>query len=276
MTSQLGPQSPGTKYLSKLAGKTVLIFGGTSGIGHCIAEACLEHSANVVVSGSSDASVERAISRLHTAYPHVAGSSQQIRGYACDLSDHANLDANLVSLLEKATEGKKLTIDHVAFTAGDSVGIQPLEKLDLAGMKTLGNVRFYGVAFLAKHLPTYMSPGPGSSLTMTSGSVTSKPMPGLALMAGWGAALEGLMRGLAVDLKPLRVNIVSPGAVHTELFDRFAEHGNLEDVLKAWSAATTTGEIGRPEDVAEAYVYLMKNRFASGSVVNSDGGRLLA
>ncbi|KAL4931626.1 uncharacterized protein BDV17DRAFT_240866 [Aspergillus undulatus] len=67
------------------------------------------------------------------------------------------------------------------------------------------------------------------------------------LVSGWAAGIEGLVRGLALDLKPLRVNMVSPGAVHTELFSRFPSE-QLEGFLQLLKNQSATGTVGRPED----------------------------
>jgi NAD(P)-dependent dehydrogenase (short-subunit alcohol dehydrogenase family) len=81
------------------------------------------------------------------------------------------------------------------------------------------------------------------------------------------------VRGLAVDLKPLRVNFVAVGAVHTEMLDRAVRsQGGL---LKTLESETTVGRLGRPEDVAEAYIYVMKDHFITGSTIGTNGGFLL-
>lgn len=79
-----------------------------------------------------------------------------------------------------------------------------------------------------------------------------------------------MTKTLAVDLAPIRVNVVSPGAIHTELLQ-----GVPDQAMEVFAKATTVGRIGRPEDVAEAYLYFMKDGFATGSMVESNGGRLL-
>jgi NAD(P)-dependent dehydrogenase (short-subunit alcohol dehydrogenase family) len=93
-------------------------------------------------------------------------------------------------------------------------------------------------------------------------------------MAGEGAGTQGLARGLAIDLKPLRVNCVQPGAVHTELF-RDVPPERLAGVLRMFEGETVFGAVGAPGEVAEAYVYCMKDSFVTGATVRSDGGRLI-
>ena len=68
---------------------------------------------------------------------------------------------------------------------------------------------------LGKHAQTYMNVKRQASITLTTGTVGEKPIPGTADMAGFAAGLQGVCRGLALELKPMRVNLISPGAVLT-------------------------------------------------------------
>ncbi|MCJ1360249.1 MAG: hypothetical protein MMC33_010252 [Icmadophila ericetorum] len=85
-------------------------------------------------------------------------------------------------------------------------------------------------------------------------------------MAAWGLGIEGTMRGLAVDLAPIRVNMVRLGAVHTELFGDISEE-RLPAVLQRFKDASLLGKVGTPEEVAEAYIYAMKDSFVTGSAI---------
>ncbi|KUL91066.1 hypothetical protein ZTR_01012 [Talaromyces verruculosus] len=261
------------KYTTKLANQRVLILGGTSGIGFCVAEAALEHGAHVVISGSNATKLNKAIEKLRTEYPELT-ATQTVAGYICDLSKPAELEINLQHLLDEATEGGQFKLNHIAFTAGDALQLPSLEELNVDAVQRAGLVRFVAPSILAKLLPKYMDRIPENSFTLTGGSNAHKPAPGWAVMAGYGAAVEGLARGLAVDLKPLRVNVVSPGAVHTEIFSGIA-NDDLQTLLKRFREDTTTGTVGKAEDLAESYIYVMKDRFITGANVESNGGRLL-
>ncbi|MCJ1367184.1 hypothetical protein MMC16_006316 [Acarospora aff. strigata] len=261
----------GLKYVSKLSKARILIIGGTSGIGFCVAEACLENGASVILAGSKQTKLSNAISRLQTRYPDL---STLVSGRTCDLSDPDSIEANLETLLEAATTSASTPLNHIVFTAGDALNLVPLSAATVDTIHATGTIRFLAPLLLAKLAPTYLVPGPASSITLTSGTNSAKPMPGWTVQAAYGAGMEGLTRGLAVDLKPVRVNLVSPGAVHTELFNDFGGE-NLEAFLKRMREGTLTGEVGKPEDVAEAYLYFMRDRFVTGSMVSSDGGRLL-
>ncbi|PLB45027.1 NAD(P)-binding protein [Aspergillus steynii IBT 23096] len=263
--------TPNLKYVGKLSGKRVLVVGATSGIGLCIAEAAVEHGARVILSSSNPTKLDKAAARLQPTYPGLL-QTNPLTTHACDLSDSENLERNLTDLLKAASQSGKL--NHIAWTAGDALRLPPLEDFTIDSFNRAGLVRCAAPLLMAKILPTYMDLSPENSFTFTGGSNTQKPMRGWAVMVSWGAAIEGAMRGMAVDLQPLRVNIVSPGAVHTELFSGLPKE-NLDGMLDSFRKASTTGTVGKPEDVAEAYIYVMKDQFTTGSIIESNGGRLL-
>ncbi|KAI9925035.1 hypothetical protein ASPWEDRAFT_45167 [Aspergillus wentii DTO 134E9] len=278
--------------INKLAGTRVLIVGGTSGIGFGVARAALEHGASIIIASSQSTKVEAALSRLRETYPEEEYTNR-IAGFTCDLGNEETVEANAVQLLKNATSpnifpsttssspsSDIIPLDHIVYTAGDVPEAHPLTSpaLNVAYIHKNSTTRFLGALFLAKHsIPTYLSPSSTSSITFTSGTSATKPIKGLAVPAAMLAAVEGLTRGLAVDLAPVRVNAVSPGAVMTELLERFLGNDDQkrEGLLGMFARETLVGGVGRVEDVAEAYLYLMKDGFVSGVVLESSGGRLL-
>jgi NAD(P)-dependent dehydrogenase (short-subunit alcohol dehydrogenase family) len=265
--------SPSLKYTNKLAGQRVLIFGGTSGLGFCVAEAALEHGANLVISSSNQTKLDKTVARLKEAYP-TQTEKQTITTHVCDLSDAANLDANLEALFQFATVGGTIKLNHVVSTAGDAMQFPPLSGITPDLVQNGMNVRFVAQAVMAKYIQKYVENSPSSSFTMTSGVRARKPAPGWSVVTAVSSAVEGLARGLALDLKPIRVNAVAPGAVHTELFS-FVPKEQLDVLLQGFKDASTTGTVGRPQDLAESYIYLMKDQYITGSVIESNGGALL-
>ncbi|OGM50711.1 oxidoreductase [Aspergillus bombycis] len=255
---------------NKLANTRVLIVGGTSGIGFAVARVALEHGASIIVASSKSDKVNSAITRLKSFYPDEEHTNR-IAGTVCNLADRETLEANTTD----APDGKVL-LDHVVMTAGDALNLRkPTDPtFDVPFIESSGTVRFIGSLILAKHAPTYVRQTSSSSLTFTSGVLAARPAPGWTLAAATGTAIEGMARGLAVDLAPIRVNTVAPGAVLTEIFGTL-ETDNLEKMVEMFRSQTLTGEIGKPEDVAEAYLYLMKDRFVTGELLASNGGRLL-
>ena len=82
------------------------------------------------------------------------------------------------------------------------------------------------------------------------------------------------MRNLALDLAPIRVNLVSPGVVLTPLWDGMPKE-RVENLVESTKGKCTTGAVGKPEDVAESYLYVMRDWNVSGSVIDTNGGYLL-
>ena len=258
------------KYTSKLTDQHILILGGTSGIGFCVAEAALEHGANIIISSSNPDKLERSVARLKEAYP-IQSEKQSIITHVCDLADAANIDANLEALFQVATKGGSIKLNHVVTTAGDPLQLPSLSDLKPEQIYRGLNVRFIAPAMLAKYITKYVELSPASSYTMTGGLRAHKPAPGWALAGASASAVEGLARGLAIDLKPVRVNVVSPGAVHTELFSLFPKEA-LDGILQGFRDLSTTGTVAKPEDLAESYIYIMKDHFVTGTVIDSNGG----
>lgn len=141
-------------------------------------------------------------------------------------------------------------------------------------MFVVGNVRFLSPLLLAKHLPTYLQPGAKSSLTLTTGGVAEKPIANWSVVASYAGGLHSMTRNLALDLKPIRVNLVSPGAVNTELWGGMSKE-QKEGMFKWVEASNLTGRVGQTEDLAEQYLTLLRDYNVTGSVVRSDGGHVL-
>ncbi|KAJ6437701.1 dehyrdogenase/reductase domain-containing protein [Purpureocillium lavendulum] len=259
------------KYINKLQGHRVLVLGGSTGIGFCVAEAALEHGAHVVVSSSSQQKLDRAAARLQEHATSV-GVSSTVTAKTCNLGDPNTIEDNIVKLLDFATQDGKL--DHVVFTAGDALNIIPLKDITVESFHKLGMVRQMGPLLLAKHLPKYINVDVRSSFTLTGGTNTWRPGPDWAVVAAGGGATEGFARGCAISLRPVRVNCIMVGAVRTELFDIIPKE-RLPVVMESLRKEGITGTVGRPEEVAEAYVYCMKDTFATGGIVESNGGRLV-
>ena len=203
------------KYTQKLKGSKVLVIGGSSGtsllyhiaatisqtdeiigIGYSVAEALVENGSEVIVSSSNPSRVEKTVSTLKKAYP---SASSKISGHACNLGEESTLEKNVVELFEKV--GK---LDHVIYTAGDALASMSIEDVDLEKIKKAGMVRFFGPLLVGKIAPKYLSKGPESSIIFTTGAVAERPIPNWTVINSYATGLQGMTRGLALDLKPIR------------------------------------------------------------------------
>lgn len=269
VTLSSSPNMASHNYGSVLANTHVLVLGGSSGIGFCVAEHALSLGAIVTISSSRQSKQDNALDRLKHNLPN---SANNVFGHICDLSDVESTRSDLEALLKYVTRTHPL--DHIVFTAGDGIKIGPVAELEVEAIQRMGHVRFLGPMLLGGLAKTYMKSSRTSSITLTSGTNVTKPGKGWTAVVGYGAGTEGVARGLAVDLAPIRVNTVSPGAVHTEMFGDIPDD-RMPSVMAHFREHSLTDSVGTPEELSEAYIYLMRCSFATGSLVEVNGGSLL-
>lgn len=167
------------------------------------------------------------------------------------------------------------SLDHIIYTAGDNLAIMPLEDVSLDNIHAAGQVRAVSALLTAKVGSKYLTKSSNCSITFSTGSLSERPVPGgWAAPALFSAGVSSLTRQLAFDLAPIRVNCVAPGVVDTEIWAGMSEE-HKERFLTAISEKMLTGQIGKAQDVAEAYLYLLKDGNATGSVIYTNGGGLL-
>jgi NAD(P)-dependent dehydrogenase (short-subunit alcohol dehydrogenase family) len=261
------------KYSNKLTGKRILVIGGTSGIGFCVAEACLEFGALVTVASSRQEKIDNTIKRLTASYPDAQDS---ISGHVVDLTS-SDVEAALTTLFDFATNEGKQKLDHIVNTAGDTLSVEKITDVTVAQVQHYGQVRFVSVLMIAKLAPRYIHRSSTSSVTFTGGISSTKPPNGWSTLVGWNCAKEAMVRGLAVDLAPLRFNLVAPGAIDTEYLYHMAgdDVGRNKQLVALFGSKCLLGKCGSPEDTAEAYLYLMRDTFVTGQVLKTEGGYLL-
>ncbi|KIY47571.1 NAD(P)-binding protein [Fistulina hepatica ATCC 64428] len=180
--------------MSTLSGKTVLVIGGSSGIGFAVALGSLKANAErVIIASSSHDRVANALERLKARYTTETGSSAKgrIDSRVIDATNPAAVKALFAELGE---------IDHLEF--------------DLSSEKARSSMdaRYWSALQAAQSAQIK----PGGSITFTIGSAFHNPYKKWALLVGTAGAFDAATRALAVELAPIRVNVVCPGAVDTE------------------------------------------------------------
>jgi NAD(P)-dependent dehydrogenase (short-subunit alcohol dehydrogenase family) len=235
-----------------LTDKRIVIIGGTSGIGFAVAEAALADGAEVIVGSSQAANVEAAAPKL----------GNRASGHAVNVKDEASVAAFFAQVGP---------FDHLVFTAGDWGGRGPrvIAETDLASAADLYAVRYWGALAAIKHGVGAIREG--GSIVLTNGMIAHRPRKGSALSTGMAGGIEHLIRGLAVDLAPIRVNAVCPGAIRTDVWNSIPAE-TREAQLQRMTARLPLPRIGEPAEVAEAYLYLMRAGYTTGQVLLVDGG----
>lgn len=204
----------------------------------------------MTVSSSNESRVQATLERLKSAYP---SAPSRIAGHVCDLSRDEELEAHVKGLFEATGE-----VDHVAFTAGNTIPPSAVSDLTVDYIRARGTVRFVAPLIVAKSATKYLRSGLASSLTLTTGALAENPMANWSAVAGYAAGMHGLTRNLALDMRPIRVNCVSPGPVGTEMFDAMPAD-QREQLHGLMASMCLTGRMGQPEDVAESYLTSMRD-----------------
>ncbi|AUO23347.1 MULTISPECIES: SDR family oxidoreductase [Pseudomonas] len=232
---------------SPLNGTTIIVIGGSSGIGAAVAKQAVARGAHVVLAGR----------RLSSTVENGVRSEQ------VDVTDAASLQR----LFE--TVGP---FDHLVYTAGPAVQAKALIETDLNLAQDNFNVKLWGsLRAIQSALPFLAERG---SITLTSGQLGRKTVAGQFIKTGINAATEALGKQLAKELAPRRVNVVSPGVIDTEAYAGLSDEQRLAMFAKA-GGALPVGRVGQAEEVAAGYVLAMENGFITGSVIDVDGGGLL-
>jgi NAD(P)-dependent dehydrogenase (short-subunit alcohol dehydrogenase family) len=239
--------------MGTLEASKVVVLGGTSGIGLATAKAAAQKGAMVVVASKNP-------DRVATAVRAIGANAK---------GEVANLDSEAET---RALFDRIGPFDHLVYTAGESLILGALEALDVDRAKRAFDLRVFGAIAAVKHAsPNIRKTG---SIVLTSGIAGRRPMAGWSVGASICGAMEALTRALAVELSPVRVNAVSPGFVRTPLWNNFEENAR-EAMYREAGAKLLTKKVGEPEQIAQAYLFLLENEFTSGQTVIVDGGGVL-
>lgn len=236
-----------------LKDKRIVLLGGTSGIGLATAQAAAKEGAAVVVVSSRRSNVDKAVASL----------PKNAEGHAADLSSE---DA-VRGLFERIG-----AFDHLAFTAGETLQLGELSATPLEAARQAFKLRFWGAFAAAKYASKLIRPQ--GSIVLTTGIASLRPRKGWSVAASLCGAMDALTRALAVELAPVRVNAVSPGVVRTALWDNMPA-ADREAMYRDIGAALPVGRVGEVCDIAQTYLYLMREGFSTGQVIVVDGGTVL-
>jgi NAD(P)-dependent dehydrogenase (short-subunit alcohol dehydrogenase family) len=236
-----------------LAGQRIVVLGGTSGIGLATAQAAADEGAVVIVASKRPERVERALAALpKTAQGHALdlASEEQIRGFSQKIG----------------------AFDHLVYTAGETLKLGELSATGLDAARQFFDVRFWGALAAVKYAGPHIRPG--GSIVLSSGMAGRRPRKGWTIAASICGAMDAFTRALAVELAPIRVNTICPGLVRTELWDDMTEQARRQMYDRA-GGVLPVGRVGEPQDLAQAYLYAMREGFCTGQVIVVDGGASL-
>ncbi len=232
-----------------LAGKKVVVVGGSSGIGLSTAELAKREGAEVIIAS-------RNAERLNA----VAGN-MGAKAIAADVTN----DKSVEDLFRACGP-----VDHVVVTAAQ-LRSGPFKTVAMEDVRATMEGKFWGAWRVARSAEIR----PGGSLTLVSGFLSIRPRPNSAIVGAANGAIESLARSLALELAPVRVNCVSPGIIDTPIRAAMPEAARL-DMLAKTAASLPVGRVGVGEDIARQILAFMTIGFATGSIVYIDGGALIS
>ncbi len=237
------------EFQTSLQDQHVVIVGGSTGIGFATAQAAQARGARLTLIGRSLAKLEAAAAQLGGARVAVA-----------NVAERASIEAALAG-----TE----PIDHLVITAGSLIAGKLAESDPDALLQALQE-RIAGPLYAIKAaLPRMPATG---SIVLMGGQLSDRPAGnGTAVISAAVRGIEGLATSLALELAPIRVNVISPGFIDTPLFDAFGPEARSA-VLTQAAAALPVRRVGRPEEAARAITFMLTNGYLSGEVMHVDGG----
>jgi NAD(P)-dependent dehydrogenase (short-subunit alcohol dehydrogenase family) len=236
----------------QLSSQTVVLIGGSAGIGLETARRARAEGAAVILAGRSPERLERAAADVGAE-----------RTFAFDATDWAALDGFFRGLPEQ--------IDHVMVT-GPGPYYAPLADMDRErAHRDFGNHQWLAIA-VAQHAVGRVRPG--GTLLFMGGTGGRGRGPGLSLIAAATAAMPALIANLAVEVAPVRVNLIAAGFVDTPLSAALLGD-DLEGRREQLRATLPIGRVVGPADIAALAVHLMTNTAVTGATFDIDGGQQL-
>ena len=236
--------------MTSLVDKSVLVIGGSSGIGYATAAGALAQGAKVTIASRSD-------EKLRAAQASLPGP---VQARPLDVGDTAAADAFFAA----APAYDHIVVSGAAFKFGT------VREQNIDDAYAAMNVKFWGAYRVARMAKI----APAGSIVFVSGFLSRRPKPNMVLVGAINAALETLAQGLALEMAPIRFNVVSPGIIDTPTraaMPAEARKALLENTAKALPVK----RVGQAEDCAEQILLMLRNTFMTGSVVYVDGGGLL-
>ncbi|SEH30449.1 SDR family oxidoreductase [Chryseobacterium culicis] len=239
--------------MKTLENKKVIILGGSSGLGLATAQAAAADGAEVIIVSSNQQRIDRALATL----------PENSRGFAVSLDKEENIKTFF------STIGK---FDHLVYTAGENISMSMVDDTDIENGKDFFTIRFWGAFAAIKYGRPHINEG--GSINLMSGNFGQRPAAGYSLGATICGAMDAFTKAMAVELAPVRVNNIAAGIIDTNLWGNLSRE-DKENFFSHLENTLLLQRVGQPMDVADAFVFLMKQEYMTGQSLVIDGGAVL-
>ena len=231
-----------------MSDRTVVVVGGTSGIGLEIARRAVERGDSVVLTGRDQARADEVAKSL----------GDRARGLALDLA----VPTALATALADVDSVDSLVLAAVERDANT------VKDYDIDRAIRLVTLKLIGYTEVVHTLLPRMPESPDTSIVVFGGRAKDRPYPGSTTVSTVNGGVDGLVRTMALELAPIRVNGLHPGIIGDSPFWA----GKPDAVLDAYRARTPSGRLATMEDIVDAVDFLLRNRGVTGTSLYVDGG----
>jgi NAD(P)-dependent dehydrogenase (short-subunit alcohol dehydrogenase family) len=234
--------------------QTIVVIGGSSGIGEATTKLLSENGATLIVT-----------SRTQAALDKVRSENSGVEATAC--FDFGDEDA------VKAFFDGIEAIDHLVIVAAGYPGMAAVSDPDFVSqVREYFDQKFWGVVYVAKHgIPKVKR---GGSVVFFVGEAGRNSYAGCSPVAAVNNAITGMAKTLAAEIAPTRVNVLCPGLIDTPVYDGLSEKERADMYAKN-AAENPVGRMGTPEDIASGVLFLIMNGYVNGTVLDISGGQTI-
>ena len=230
-------------------GKKAIVFGGTSGIGLSATQMLSEKGAHVIA-------VSRNPEKLKTLPKNVTTKKLNV------------LDREAIEQFFKEEGEFDILVNSAT---GGSRAVGPFLSMDLEGYKASFD-KLWGYTNVVRYGTKYLKND--GNIVLVTGSPARKCRPGQIAISSVGGAIEAFVRGIAPEISPKRINIVSPGIIDTPMSP--LEGKAREDFYQNSTGKNLIPRAGTPDEVGKGIIFAIENEFITGTTIDIDGGWLIS
>ncbi|MGL1888668.1 MAG: SDR family oxidoreductase [Reichenbachiella sp.] len=231
-------------------GQKIIIVGGSSGIGLELAQNLLELNAEVIIASRSSEKLSSATESLDS----------KVKSFVVDASN----ENDVIAFFNKIGN-----FDHLISTIKPKHLTQPFADTNLSEVHDAFNAKYWGQYNLVRQGINFIRPT--GSFVLSSGIASKKGYPGFSNTSAMNGAIESLVKSLVTEISPIRINAVCPGFIESQTND-------VDRLKKVTSlgARLPLKRLGLQSEVADSIIYLLNNKYSTGTILEIDGGEICA